>query len=141
MTAVTDLDLAALKAASLNLLGTVPSFRPVTVWLSGSLVEGLGNPSSDVDLYAAVDGGLEGIPMTRKASDHGILGKAQDNIRFDLEFWLLADIDRLSLKLSTLPIDDPSKNNLHYLEYWESEFIHRLLVGIPIIEEFSFETL
>lgn len=128
-----------LCTASLSILnGILANDDVCAAWLSGSLIEQLGNPSSDVDIFVAVKGSLDNVTLTRRDTDHGVLALIQHNIRYDIEYWGDQNISRLAAKLDRLPVDDPSQNNLHFLEYWETEFIHRLFVGLPLINKDNF---
>ncbi|MGZ2744885.1 hypothetical protein [Burkholderia stagnalis] len=129
-----------LCSAALAVIGAIPTDSMHTAWVSGSLVEGLGNPSSDVDIFVALEGDYlsPDIPTTRRDTDHGIFAMVQDGVRYDVEFWTLKNIRLLGAKLCSLPIDDPKINNLHFLNYWETEFIHRLLIGVPLVNEDNF---
>jgi predicted nucleotidyltransferase len=134
-------DEAALVAASSGILDRLHLANVLTAWFSGSLVEGLGNISSDVDIFVAISGPLDGVALTRRGADHGISATVVDGVRYDVEIWPEIDISRLADKLTSLPVHDPKRNNLHFLTYWESEFIHRLFVGVPLVDPMSFETI
>ncbi|MBF0307488.1 MAG: nucleotidyltransferase domain-containing protein [Alphaproteobacteria bacterium] len=135
-------ELAELRKAAIAVLSGLSAGHAMAAWLSGSLVEGLGNPSSDVDIFVALPGLIsEDLPLTRRGEDHGILGLVEGGVRYDVEYWPHADIMNLKRKLDQLPINDPQRNNLHFLTYWESEFIHRLLVGSPLLNEEEFRRL
>jgi len=110
----------------------------ITAWLSGSLVEGLGNKSSDVDIFVLVDELSQRIPATRRDSDHFTLAFVSDDVRYDVEFWPASRVQALAAKLSSVRLDDPEFNSNHYLSYWESEFVHRLAVGLPLVDESAF---
>lgn len=133
---------ATLSAAALRVVERFPATQVHAAWVSGSLVEGLGNPSSDVDIFVAQLGETpSSVCVTRQAQDHGILAFVEGDIRYDVEFWSTTDIEKLAAKLDELPIDDPARNNLHFLSYWETEFVNRLLVGVPIVHEARVEAL
>lgn len=112
-----------------------------TSWVAGSLVENLGNSSSDVDIFVAVHDELREESVTRLDKDHGVLAFISEGIRFDIELWPVSHARALISKTNSIPINDPNRNNLHSLEYWESEFIHRLLTGIPLDEFENFTQL
>ncbi|WP_437528603.1 HEPN domain-containing protein [Sorangium sp. So ce726] len=133
---------AELVSASLAVLDRLELPVDVhTAWISGSLVEGLGNTSSDVDIFVAMQGELGDVALTRRGSDHGVYAFVESGVRFDVELWPLEDIKRLASKLSDLPVDDPQRNNLHFLNYWETEFVHRLFVGVPLRHQLNFDLL
>jgi hypothetical protein len=136
------LSIAELHTATLAIVQNLPMEDIQTAWVSGSLIEGLGNPSSDVDIFVALSGPIpEETSLTRKGEDHGVLALIDGNVRYDIEFWPQTDIFNLKRKLDCLPVNDPNRNNLHYLTYWETEFIHRLLIGLPICNEQQFINL
>ncbi len=121
------------------ILDRVPRDQVTAAWLSGSLVEGLGNPSSDFDLFVAVRELSPTLPVTRRDRDHAVYGIIVDGRRFDIEYWTEAQIAALAHKLEHVPVDDLQHHTLHFFEYWETEFIHRIFIGAPAIapEEFA----
>lgn len=115
--------------------------RVATSWLSGSLVEGLGNPSSDIDVFAVVPALDDAIPAIRKGADHFVHVYFSNSRRIDFEYWSERAIESLRVKLSAAPIGDGTKNLLDYFSEHEVEFVHRLHIGIPILEEEGFREL
>jgi predicted nucleotidyltransferase len=114
---------------------------PTTAWVSGSMVEGLGNPSSDIDIFVALPQIGPSLPTTRRNLDHSTYATVEGGRRFDVEYWSEEKIGDLANKLAEAPIADPMSNTLHYFEYWETEFIHRILVGLPLLNEEAFMRL
>lgn len=110
----------------------------ITAWVSGSLVEGLGNKSSDVDIFVLVDELSQELPATRRDADHFTLAFVSDAVRYDVEFWPKPTVCALAEKLASVRLGDPDFNSNHYLTYWESEFIHRLSVGVHLVHETAF---
>ncbi len=109
-----------------------------TAWVSGSLVEGLGNKGSDVDIFVLVSELSQTLPATRRDADHFTLAFISDDVRYDVEYWPEDRVRILADRLASVRLDDPEFNSNHYLSYWESEFIHRLAVGLPLIDESVF---
>ena len=124
--------------AKAELLGRVEPWKMVTSWVSGSLLEGLGNQSSDVDIFVLVPHLSDELPATRRDPDHCTYAFISDETRFDIEFWAEDNVCQLASKLDSVRLDDPEFNSNHYLKYWESEFIHRLAVGVPLVEQQNF---
>lgn len=135
-------DIAQLQSVARHkLIAAIGDFSgSITKWLSGSLVEGLGNKSSDVDIFVLVEELSSSVPATRRDVDHFTLAFVSDGLRYDVEFWPKARVLALAHKLSTLQLDDPEFNSNHYLSYWESEFIHRLATGVALDNPAEFET-
>lgn len=107
-------------------------------WVSGSLVEDLGNVSSDIDIFVAVPEVSSNLPTTRRDRDHAIYATVEHGRRFDVEYWSEDRIEGLATRLAAAPVDDAKRSTLHYFEYWESEFIHRILIGLPVVKPEAF---
>jgi hypothetical protein len=110
----------------------------VTAWVSGSLVENLGNKGSDVDIFVLVEDLSPTLPATRRDPDHVTLAFVSTDQRYDVEFWSRLAVEALAAKLSSIRSDDPAVNTNHSLSYWESEFVHRLAVGRQVIHAGTF---
>lgn len=141
MNALNSLSRAELAAVACDVLNGLPGESILTAWMGGSLVEGLGNISSDLDLFVAVNEITPELPVTRADRDHAVYGVVLDERRFDVEIWTLSAIRGLSQKLAAAPVDSAEHHTLHYLEYWESEFIHRILNGVSISNNAAFMEL
>jgi predicted nucleotidyltransferase len=113
----------------------------ISAWVSGSLVEGIGNPSSDIDIFVAVEDFNEDLDYVRKEEDYYINIYFTNSRRVDYEYWPLKRIESLSKKLMEAPISDETKNVLDYFPESEVEFMHRILIGIPIINEENFHRI
>jgi hypothetical protein len=110
-------------------------------WVSGSIVEGYGNESSDVDVFVITRRPLAELGLTVERGDHGISGVVSNGVRFDVEFWPLEAVDRLVDRLSAIPLGNAARNNMYALQFWETEFIHRVLVGVPVTNSEGFAWL
>lgn len=124
-----------------QILGPLREQQVRTAWLSGSLIEGLGNPSSDVDIFAVVPKLTDSMPATKKGQDHFVQVYFSNSRRIDFEYWSTEAIALLHDKLQNAPIGDGTKNILDYFPEHEVEFIHRLHIGAPILGEADFSCL
>ncbi len=124
-----------------EILGPLVEQHVEVAWLSGSLVEGLGNPSSDIDIFAIVPSLTESIPAIKRGEDHFVQVYFSNSRRIDFEYWSSSAIEDLRAKLVAAPLGDGTKNILDYLLEHEVEFIHRLHIGIPILGEGFFSDL
>lgn len=104
-----------------------------SAWLAGSLVEGLGNPGSDIDIYVIVKD-LEVLQHSTKRDEqfHIDIHYFNDR-RLDYEYWSVQSISRVNDVLMTLPVNDESKNILDTFAEHEVDFIHRLYHSVPLI--------
>jgi predicted nucleotidyltransferase len=99
------------------------------VYVSGSLVEGLGNPMSDVDVYVLGDATPSGQVVIRKAAFQ-ISVQFAGQRRVDFEYWSIAAVDRIISRLDEISIG--SDFVAEKLEPIEELLIHRLLLGVPL---------
>jgi hypothetical protein len=94
-------------------------------FLSGSLVEGCGTRFSDVDIYIFRAGEPTGVP---RIETHRL-----GPVALDVEWWSLADVDRIIATLAALRSDgarDP--HQALRLSIPERELLHRIRVGSPV---------
>jgi hypothetical protein len=139
---VASLDPAGLqRLASEKLLEVISAAQCHTAWVSGSLVERLGNRGSDVDIFVVVEALSNDLPATHQDPDHWTHVFVIERTRFDIEFWPVVTIDALARKLQAVCLDDLNVHTYRYLDYWESEFIHRLYIGLPLLHESAFRAL
>jgi predicted nucleotidyltransferase len=109
--------------------------KDTVIYISGSLVEGHGHETSDVDVFVVGDrrptAGLQvEIDNYQVAVDFG------ENRRIDYEYWRSPEVERLSRKLATL---DLGRDFVGVLRDEEEVFIHRIRVGVPISPAAEFE--
>jgi len=123
------------------LLDGLATPRPHAVWMSGSLVEGLGNAGSDVDLFVAVERVDPAWSLVRQGSRYAVDVRVLGGRRVDYEYWTLESIEAVRARLELLPLDDPATNNLNFLAGDEVDFVHRLKVGVPLAGEAGFEEI
>jgi hypothetical protein len=113
----------------------------VTAYISGSLVEGYGTPTSDLDVFLITGGSTSAVAASAASfdlSDHSIAIDFADTISTDTEVWPLATVREMSAVLvydggewaDALSVDDA----------WLT-FAHRLRVGVPVQNEAVFRSL
>jgi len=104
------------------------------VYVSGSLVEGLGNRSSDIDLFVVERGNAsnraEQVDCTRTSVHH--LGHR----RVDYQFWTERAVEQLASIANHHEPDAPAK-----LSLTQQEFIHRMRIGAPLTHMAMFRRL
>jgi predicted nucleotidyltransferase len=93
------------------------------IFLAGSLVEGLGNPWSDIDCY--VIGNTEPIgPHVLQMAQFKVSTHFVERERVDFEFWTRAEVVRICKKLELFDPNDWRDSDL--LSQAQQAFVHRL---------------
>lgn len=118
------------------------------VYVSGSILEGFGNKSSDVDVFVIMDKQkMENAIMDNKEkeelsliTDHSIIYNfIHDGLRFDVEYWDRDYVLEIISKLEQVDLNtDYYRNRLNSAEI---DFIHRLKFGKPVNSEVEFVAL
>ncbi|PEU52187.1 hypothetical protein CN395_27920 [Priestia megaterium] len=112
------------------------------VYLAGSIMEGFGNKTSDIDVYVIVDGDLElkDPELVRGRSlqndTHVVNNFIQDGIRYDYEYWTLENWMSIIEKLTKVDLADPELINA--LSARDYDLLHRLKFSKPIINNENF---
>lgn len=108
------------------------------VYVSGSLVEGFGNPGSDIDVFVIGDHGPVGELVIHKArfsiTIH-FLGKR----RVDFESWSEAHVADLARRLSEVHLGQEFV--AEKLDVVEELFVHRIRIGLPLANPERFAAL
>ncbi|MBO8164931.1 MAG: nucleotidyltransferase domain-containing protein [Brevibacillus sp.] len=117
------------------------------VYLAGSIMEGFGNSTSDVDVYVICD--KEYIQeLVQKASDHDAILPSekfvihniiQDNIRYDFEYWAMDDFLSVVKRLNNLNFS--TNGYIERLTEDEFDLMHRFKFGKPIINQQAFQSI
>lgn len=111
-----------------------PDGSETPVYVSGSIVTSYANPWSDVDVYVLSDRGTIGafaIPEgAGVVSQHFVRDR-----RVDFEFWPPATVAELAARLDRLDLADADNVPRSRFSYQEECFIHRLRVGVPLLNE------
>lgn len=124
-----------------EIVGLLPVEPVVTAWQSGSWVEGLAHAHSDVDIYCAVERLDETFAWTRRDRHRAVWVTIEGDRRIDFEYWTLTELERIATRLGAIPLEDPETNLLNYLSATETEVVHRIKVGVPLIEESVFDRI
>lgn len=101
------------------------------VYLSGSLVEGLGNAWSDIDVYVVSDLKPVGDSITAEGAA-AVSNHLLESRRIDYEYWPPAYLDELATRLANLR---PGQRVTGVLSLVDEVFLHRLLIGLPLSNE------
>ncbi|MGQ7871534.1 nucleotidyltransferase domain-containing protein [Bacillus sp. 1A] len=109
------------------------------IYVAGSLVEGFGNESSDVDMFVIT----EDMPKIETSEErpevlvnigsytiHNIL---EGGIRYDIEYHTIENFGEIVRKLNTIKYDGETLSNR--LTDQEFDFLHRLKDALPIENE------
>lgn len=114
--------------------------KPYCAWVSGSLVEGLGNKASDIDVYVIDERSNFKKSPTKNNNDHAIFVVFEGGRRFDYEVWPIESVKMLAEKLNEIPLNK-DENTLDILNEGEIDFIHRVEIGIPILNNKSYSEI
>ncbi|NVJ25144.1 MULTISPECIES: nucleotidyltransferase domain-containing protein [Myxococcus] len=131
-------ELMNLVGVDLDQLLALESLTPAVeaaVFLSGSLVEGMGNAFSDIDVFVVGRGEPTGTSL-HKAGDAlfsvHMLGKR----RVDFEYWSEASVEALAAKLAALDLVEGGRDNVmmeRRMTEDEIVFLHRVRTGVALI--------
>jgi hypothetical protein len=102
-------------------------------FVSGSLVEGFGNATSDIDVFLIGD---EVVPLGQAATtlqygEYAIEVDMLDDVRTDVEIWSHASATAALTGIADIDAADWTAT-LH-LDRGRMEFAHRLRIGLPVV--------
>ncbi|NTX05877.1 MULTISPECIES: hypothetical protein [Myxococcus] len=133
-------ELMNLLGVDLGHLLALESLTPAieaAVFLSGSLVEGMGNAFSDIDVFVVGGGEPTGTSL-HKAGDAlfsvHMLGKR----RVDFEYWSEASVEVLAAKLAALDLKEGGRDNVmmeRRMTEDEIVFLHRVRTGVALMHD------
>ena len=106
----------------------------VAVYVSGSLVDGMGNQTSDVDLYV-VGQAEPARGNIQREGDIVLSIHHYGKRRVDFEYWKNESVDALVEKTSRLTSEygDADRSVIESrMSPAECEFVHRLRIGLPV---------
>ncbi|HST47279.1 nucleotidyltransferase domain-containing protein [Jatrophihabitans sp.] len=96
---------------------------PISCLATGSLVEGLGNKSSDIDLYV-----ISSRPAHRRSQSTSIGMREQRYV--DCEYMTLDSLDALADRIATI-----DWTNLAELQYKDFDRYYRISIGIHVVRQ------
>ncbi|HEY3821981.1 MAG TPA: nucleotidyltransferase domain-containing protein [Polyangiaceae bacterium] len=126
----------------LALEGIGPSID-ASVFLSGSLVEGMGNQSSDIDVFVVGEAKPTGENI-HVAGDAVFSVHMHGKRRVDFEYWRDGAALALAEKLDALTTTDEGSDNVlmeKRLTDEEIAFMHRVRTGVPLLHDERFDRL
>src|SRR4051812_11993034 len=124
-----------------EILSTIQLKFPLAVWLGGSLVQGLGNSASDVDVFVAIKELDPTIRLTRLDPLCALYVTFLNARRVDIEYWTVDAIGRTANAIASLDPDNLSTNNLDRFSDAEISLLQSLHRGIPLLNESSFNKI
>jgi predicted nucleotidyltransferase len=139
MEAAARYSLDRLASWNLNFDDIVKSFRPLTpsetVFLVGSVPEGLSDPLSDIDLIVIADNDLGHDVVVHTPECEESVARLPSGQEINFEYWNSEDLEdfvkRLNASMDT--IDDPSKlNKLFRFGDRELMLLHRIRAGLAL---------
>lgn len=109
------------------------------IYLSGSLIEKLGNSNSDIDVFVLGDS-VPSRGTLKKTFDGYISIHLFNNRRIDFEYLSINYFNSINSKLTKL---DFNKDNVSVgvLTKSEEENTHRLRIGLPVLNSEKFQNL
>lgn len=107
-----------------------PRYQRLAAFAAGSLVEGIGNTRSDIDLYVLTEDEVDTDGFVDTASGSDVTIDFLDGQRVDLETWRRSRLESLVERFAAF---DPRHSKL-YLAFsrHEIEFFHALLSGVAL---------
>lgn len=117
------------------------------VYAAGSLMEGFGNSTSDIDIYVICDKAYLDKPACKLSSSESLIrtennlirNVIQDGVRFDFEYWSWEDFNEIIRKLNGL--DFKTEGYITRLSDDEYDLLHRLKYAKPLVNEEKFYML
>jgi predicted nucleotidyltransferase len=103
----------------------------VTAFISGSLFEGLGNKTSDIDVYVIGQAKPRSDVVIHKKNIICIAKHELAGRRVDVEFWHPHAVQALAARLDGVTVE----RDLDALACEEIDFIHRVRMGFPLLRE------
>jgi predicted nucleotidyltransferase len=111
----------------------------VCAFLSGSIVAGWGNATSDLDIYV-VSASVPNVAATGSVAHFGdpptvpILVRVVGDSRWDVEFWLESQVDQVVEKVTATELDGERPAGLDFTPD-DKDFLYRLSIGLALIGE------
>lgn len=117
------------------------------VFLAGSILEGFGNATSDIDVYIICDNTDNKVMNLTNHNGESIFPSehcltknvTEDGVRYDFEYWNWGDFNLLISKLNNL--DFKTSHYIDRLKSEEYDLLHRLKWARPIHNEVLFDKI
>ena len=103
-----------------------------TVWLGGSLLDGLGNPGSDIDVFVTTEEALPRSATTKRLAHHDIVIRYISGKRVDYEYWDSKHVHGLLRRVGQNDFATESSNVLGLFDDDELALLHGLGIGRPL---------
>jgi hypothetical protein len=130
---MTQQTIAGFAPAELLALEGLHDASECAVYCSGSCIDGMGNPWSDIDVF--VIGDREPIgPYAKQASTNATSQHYVRNRRIDFEFWRPREVSALADRLRALDVGSGRTIATTAFLWIEECFIHRLRIGVPLLD-------
>lgn len=129
--------LAGFSVEELLELEAFPDQSGSVVYCSGSVVDGMGNPWSDIDVFVIGERDPVG-PYAKQAPTNATSQHYVRNRRVDFEFWRPPDVHALADRLRALELGTGRTIATTSFLWIEECFIHRLRIGVPLVGEEGF---
>ncbi len=101
-------------------------------YLSGSLVCGLGNPWSDIDIFVITDRKPVG-PFAKEVETNAVSQHYVNERRVDFEFWRPQKVREMARRLAAFELGTCKTIQGTVFLLIEELFIHRLKIGYPLL--------
>lgn len=128
---------AGLLAEDVLSLEDLGGKRRAVVYLAGSLIEGSGNPWSDIDVF--VLGRLRPVgPDIKPGGVNTVSLHFYESRRFDFEYWTPRQVRDIARRLRAIRLGITREIPRTTFTYIEECFLHRLRTGFPIMDTDGF---
>lgn len=124
---------AGLTTSDILSLERLGGKRRAVVYLAGSVIEGYGNPWSDIDVF--VLGGLRPAgPDVKPGGVNVVSLHFREGRRFDFEYWSPRQVRDIARRLRAIRLGITREIPRTTFTYIEECFLHRLRTGFPIMD-------
>lgn len=117
------------------------------IYIAGSLMEGFGNKTSDIDVYIICEKMPSQLLKKNNSNGEVMLNKSQfivhnliyEGMRYDFEYWNKEKFEEIILKLNNLNFK--TEGYIERLSNEEFDLLHRLKYGHPLTNETEFKKI
>lgn len=122
-----------------DLLAKIPVRENDILFISGSLIEGIGNENSDLDIFILTDSEFQVVSKDSYTSEFQINSfYVINDIQCDVEIWKLSILEELITQINEIDFNNLDQRTFNQINVNEIPFmtlmslLHRVLVGIPL---------